>query len=459
VSGSFASLNSALGALRYNRVVMDVASGNIANAATPGYNRRRVEGESVGAAAWVAMWSRYEGSGEGVRVGDLSRMTDQFLDSRVRQERATLSYLDVRRTTLERLETGIAEPGPDGVGAAIADFRASLHALANEPGSDLARTHVLTRAQTLVDAVRTQAANVARETSDASTRLEGTLTKVNAAAGELAELNRQIAQHGAAGTDVNALLDRRDQVALSLSSLTGAVATERPDGGLDVTVGGVPLVSGREAGTLVRSSGTDVVPVTFAIRGGAADVPVPAGIRGELGAGADLLSVTLPAYAAGLDAVASDLADQLNAGQQAGFDRDGNPGAPLLTYDRENAAGSLRLAITNPARLAASSLPGGVLDGQNATAMAAPTTVETAYQRLVAGLGTEVATAGRLVTNQASLVAQVDGQREQLTGVSLDEEMVSLMSAQRGYEAASRVMNAVDSMLDTLINRTGLVGR
>jgi flagellar hook-associated protein 1 FlgK len=55
------------------------------------------------------------------------------------------------------------------------------------------------------------------------------------------------------------------------------------------------------------------------------------------------------------------------------------------------------------------------------------------------------------------LTSQVDGSREQLSGVNLDEEMVTMSSAQRAYEAAARVMTTVDSVLDTLINRTGLV--
>ena len=47
----------------------------------------------------------------------------------------------------------------------------------------------------------------------------------------------------------------------------------------------------------------------------------------------------------------------------------------------------------------------------------------------------------------------------QTHGVSIDEEMVNLITYQRAYEAAARVMTAVDQSLDTLINRTGVVGR
>jgi flagellar hook-associated protein 1 FlgK len=54
------------------------------------------------------------------------------------------------------------------------------------------------------------------------------------------------------------------------------------------------------------------------------------------------------------------------------------------------------------------------------------------------------------------MVAQIDAARESVSGVNTDEEMVNLMAAQRGYEGAARVLTAVDSMLDTLINRTGV---
>ncbi|HLO02406.1 MAG TPA: flagellar basal body rod C-terminal domain-containing protein, partial [Symbiobacteriaceae bacterium] len=44
-------------------------------------------------------------------------------------------------------------------------------------------------------------------------------------------------------------------------------------------------------------------------------------------------------------------------------------------------------------------------------------------------------------------------------GVSIDEEMTKMIQYQQSYNAAARVMTAVDEMLDTLINRVGLVGR
>ena len=43
--------------------------------------------------------------------------------------------------------------------------------------------------------------------------------------------------------------------------------------------------------------------------------------------------------------------------------------------------------------------------------------------------------------------------------MSLDEESVNLLAAQHAYQAAARVLSAIDEALDTLINHTGTVGR
>ncbi len=156
-----------------------------------------------------------------------------------------------------------------------------------------------------------------------------------------------------------------------------------------------------------------------------------------------------------LDAVARDLADTVNAVHAAGYDLDGTTGTAFFSYDPADPAATLTVAVT-ARQVAASSLPGGVLDGSNADVIGTAGSAEAAYQRLVNGFGTEVASAQRLVRTQSLLTTQVDSAREQLSGVNLDEETVAMLTAQRAYEAAARVMSVMDSVLDTLINRTGI---
>ena len=49
-------------------------------------------------------------------------------------------------------------------------------------------------------------------------------------------------------------------------------------------------------------------------------------------------------------------------------------------------------------------------------------------------------------------VNTVDNKRQQVIGVSSDEELTSMIQFQNAYNAASRFMNVVSDMIETLIN-------
>jgi len=465
MSGTFGSINTSASALRFHQAAMEVASGNIANVTTEGYARRRVVGVSVGAPAQPAMWSRYDGHGDGVRVGSVDRLVDPLLDSRARREHGTQSYVDTRAAALARVEASLGEPAGDGISRALSDVRKAWHDLANNSDSPAVRAQVLATSQTLVEAVAAQRRSVETEEGDQRMGLLADLGEANTLAADLAATNESITAARLSGNDASGLLDARDLMALRLAELTGGTAVENGQGGLDVTVGGLALVTGNQAGTLAVSTGinpdgtSDGLPLALALTppGGAA-TPVT-GMRGEIGGSAELLTTTLPGLRAGIESVAQDLADAVNAAHQAGYDSTGAAGQPFFDVDPSAPGGPLVLLVTDPAGLAASGIGGGPnRDGGNATAVAAALSApEQSYQRFVTVLGSDVASVRRMAVTQQNLTAQVDGARDQLSGVNLDEEMVTMMQSQRAYEAAARVMTTLDSVLDTLINRTGLV--
>lgn len=465
MAGSFSSINTALSALRYQQVALDVASTNIANASTDGYVRRRVTGETMGAAAAPAMWSRSTEIGSGVSASRVNRMVDPFLDLRARTEHGKQSFLDLKTAVLSRVETGLAEPGSTGVSAALAGFRSSLHDLANAPGSDAARGQMLGAASTVADAIQLQARQLATESGDQRQKLLVTVDEANVVAADLAATNRSIAVAQLSATDSATLMDSRDRLAMRLSELTGATATTRTDGGLDVSLNGVALVSGQQAGRLRISSGVtatgaaDGSPISFTVDPGTSTLPggpVSGPLQGEAGAIADVLDGVLTQYAADLGTIAAKFADDLNAQHALGVDANGAPGGKLFDYDAADPAGTLAVVITDPKKVAAASAALGGLDATNANAMVDAIKVEDSYQQLVNGFGSQVASVQRLGANQRALTGQVDNSREQLAGVNLDEETVNMLSAQHAYEAAARVMTTLDSVLDTLINRTGV---
>ncbi len=64
-----------------------------------------------------------------------------------------------------------------------------------------------------------------------------------------------------------------------------------------------------------------------------------------------------------------------------------------------------------------------------------------------------------ILNNHISVLQQTADSKDAVSGVSLDEEGISLMQYQRSFSAAARLMTTLDEALNTLINNTGIVGR
>lgn len=78
---------------------------------------------------------------------------------------------------------------------------------------------------------------------------------------------------------------------------------------------------------------------------------------------------------------------------------------------------------------------------------------------VVAELGVESETAMKIKSNTDLMKKEIDGERERVKGVSLDEEMANMIKYQQAFNAAARVMTAVDDMISRVIDRLGMVGR
>lgn len=161
--------------------------------------------------------------------------------------------------------------------------------------------------------------------------------------------------------------------------------------------------------------------------------------------------------------LAYQLATAVNMQHVWGVDRSEptpQQGADFFTFD---AVDGLSVALTNPAQVAAAGvgLPG--LDASNGLALADlasfATGPDNTYRTLVISLGVEAQTANRRVEIQNGITQQVDAALDSAAGVSIDEEMANMVAYQHTYAAASRVITAIDQMLERLINGTGLVGR
>ena len=81
------------------------------------------------------------------------------------------------------------------------------------------------------------------------------------------------------------------------------------------------------------------------------------------------------------------------------------------------------------------------------------------YQSVILSVGSNGSDADRISQNQLKLVQSADSYRNSVMGVSMDEEMTNMMKYKFAYNACSRAINVIDEMLESVINRLGIVGR
>lgn len=79
------------------------------------------------------------------------------------------------------------------------------------------------------------------------------------------------------------------------------------------------------------------------------------------------------------------------------------------------------------------------------------TTIGGYYSAFIARVGQDVANAATDLEREQVIATQNKNQREELSGVSLDEEMLNLIKYQMAYNAASRVTGIVSELMDTMI--------
>lgn len=454
---TFSGLNGALSALRAQRAGLELAGQNIANANTEGYSRQRVEQTTLGGVA-PARWATPSTDVSGVVVSSVNRIRDAYLEARGRTEHERQAALSEQHIVVSDIERVFDEPSTTGLQAKLTAMWDGFADVADHPEDPAARTQLLARAADATSALNAGATELAGQYVARRTELDGTVNDINSAAARLAKLNDAVAQAKLAGASANELEDQRDVLAISLSELAGATVTRSANGSLDVTLNGSALVSGTTARSLAATG-------SATLAGQAGDPPglkwtdtdASVGpVAGRAGAQLTALNSTLPDYATALDGVAAKLTSTVNAVHAAGFTTAGAAGGAFFTG---TTAGSIKVAITDPAAVAASSSATLSGDGGAADRLAqlggAAGGADEAYRTVVARLGVLVQSTQQLSETQNAITADVDSARLAGSGVSVDEELTSMLSYQRAYEAAARVMSAVDSMLDTLINRTG----
>lgn len=337
-------------ALAAAQVGLSTTGHNIANAATPGYNRQVV----VQGAA-LAQNFGFGFVGQGTDVTTIKRVYSEFLGSQVRTAQATKSGLDSYASQISQIDNMLADPSA-GLSPALQDFFSGVQETASNPSLIAARQSTISSAEALASRFRGLAGRLDEMAQGVNSQITSSVSVINTYAQQIAKLNDAIGlAQGASGQPANDLLDQRDQLVLDLNKEIKATVVKQGNGDYSVFVGnGQPLVIGTKASSLsTMASATDPgrLEVTYQTPGGSVLLGGNSLVGGKLGGVMAFRSETLDSARSQLDTLAIGLATTFNAQHRLGQDIYGNPGGDF--FNVPTGAADFALAITDPRSIAA----------------------------------------------------------------------------------------------------------
>lgn len=467
--GISSGIHIALQAVLAHAQTIEIIEHNVANANTPGYRRQSALLETTVPSPILAA---HKGSGAGMRgggvkVAEIQRFNLEFFDGRFRSVSSSTQYWEARRDILLQVEATLAETSQDGLLTRLDQFWNGWQNLASDPANLSQRVVLLEDARVLAESFNRRWNQLQQIRGDQNQAVISQVDQINAYAGEVARLNREISRVLSVGEQPNDLLDRRDVLLDRLAGLSGAVSHVGRNGEALVSIGGQVLVVGVEALRLTtrpKAGDPPMVEVVWQDGSPPQVVNLPNGsLKGIL----EVRDSVIPGQIGGLNQLSAEVMAQVNALHASGYGLNNANGLPLFVG---TDASSMRLnSAVDAASLAASTAASQPGNNGLASAIAAlrnqrlagigNATLNDFYNGQVTAFGVMTQNASQSSATHALVTKALNDQRESVGGVSLDEEAANLAKAQRAYQAAARVLTAYDEMLDRIINGMGLVGR
>jgi flagellar hook-associated protein 1 FlgK len=153
---------------------------------------------------------------------------------------------------------------------------------------------------------------------------------------------------------------------------------------------------------------------------------------------------------AGLDTLAAQVANDLNAAHSAGIDANGNPGVALFALG--GGAASIVANALTPADVAAADAATANGNLLGFSALRGTSGVENGWAALVAAQSQSVATARAEDSAASSRRDGAFAARAEISGVDLDKEAADLLRFQQAYEGSARVIQVARETLQSILN-------
>lgn len=496
MSSTFSGIELGKRALQTQQKSLDVVGHNIANAANEDYSRQRAIQSTTTPYTHPSMYNS-TGAGQvgtGVYVKQISRMRDQFIDNRIRYESQGLGEWSIRKENLQQIESIYNELGDGGLKNTLEQFFQSFQDLGDPDdteSSNSVRETVIQSAVTLTTQMNHINASLMEFRDHLGSEIEGKIAEVNDLTSRIADLNKQIKAIESDTTKAaNDLCDERDALIDDLSKIVDVQVRFDSKNQAQISLNGLSVVSGNnykeitvEVNTVSRVSddGNRVYnnafdKYSFMINDN--EVNINGGeISGLMTIREDIADQKMNK----LDLLAETVIEEVNALHRQGFGKNDidstNPpyrdfflGADASDIKvNDNGANGI---IGHPENIAVApntedtdgdgendligdrsiALQIGNLFNDTSIGALGNATINDFWQTQASQLGIKISSAGAMEKNQNVLLDSLEEKKQEISGVSLDEEMTEMVKYQHGYNAASRVISVMDEMLDQLIN-------
>jgi flagellar hook-associated protein 1 FlgK len=457
------TLSLAAQALKAQQLAIQTTGHNLANSATPGFSRQRVDLVSA-----VPSFNGGVFIGQGVSVAGVSRVVDNFAEAELLNLHGDVGYSDAQSRALNGIQD--AFPVSGGVNSALSDFFAALSDLSNNPGGMSERVSVIARARALGGSLSQTRQILTSLQSNLDGDLQSAAQRVNNLTEQIAGLNQKISTTEVGGERANDFRDQRQTLLQELTNLTGATSREDTNGQVTVTIGGLLLVGGARFATLDSSAtnGAGLHSVTYRSPDGTSFDASALITDGKIGSTLAARDGQVQDVIDRLDVFAQTLVTQFNSQHAAGITLTGVAGGNLFKPIATTAGAATNVqvdaALEGDPRLIAAAASATAVPGDNRNALAliglrstniaalGGATLEDNFLSLVGDIGTRAQAAQSRAEFQQALLTSTQARRESASGVNVDEEMTNLIQFQRAFEASSMLVRSADQMYQSLID-------
>jgi flagellar hook-associated protein 1 FlgK len=458
MSSLFGALSIAVRSLYAQEGAIDTTANNISNANTPGYSR-----ELPVLSEAPPLDTGQISIGNGVDFEGVQSVRDNILELRIDQETQQQNQLQSYLSSMNQVQSLFNETEGAGLGTALNQFFNSFQQLADNPTDIPTRQAVISAGQDLASAFQQTGQQLNTIQQGVDQEVGQTVNEINADTTQLAALNQQIASLPSGNNQAGTLEDQQYSVLNSLSQLVDVAVTQTNQGGLTITTtNGVPLVAGSQSFSLSTATNSSTGFQDIYSQGG--DV-TSSFAGGQLAGLLEARDQAIPSVRSNLDNLAAGIINTVNAQSAKGYDLNGAKGGnffqPVVQASPGSNAGAaenMAVAITDPSSIAASS---DGTEGDNGNALALSNiqnnpvvdgeTATDYYSDLVSTVGNDVSTATDEQESVGLVLTQLQNQRSDTSGVSLDEEAANLILYQRAYEAAAEVVSAINNLTNDVL--------